>query len=82
MQHPAIPSSRTELTAPHRGEFIQLLRAGAAGRDIHDPDPARATGAWRGVTRAFVERELGRVMLHSRCLLPLRQQHLFRKAGT
>jgi SAM-dependent methyltransferase len=54
---------------PYRTQFVDLIRAGAAQGDIHGQDgPAVAS-------EGFIRRELGRVELHSRSLVPLLQAH-------
>ncbi len=56
---------------PQHARFVQLVRQGAAARDIHDSDGSGAYDADAhgiAVTERFLARELGRVDLHLRSL--------------
>lgn len=59
----------TDLTEPHRSEFVQMLQRGAGAQDIYGegvaPPPLEVARP------AFVERELGRVSMHLRGVVSL-----------
>jgi 2-polyprenyl-3-methyl-5-hydroxy-6-metoxy-1,4-benzoquinol methylase len=63
---------------PFLSQFIQLVRAGVATRDIHDS--AGVGGYDREATsrssNAFVDREVARVAMHSRSLCPTLVDHI------
>lgn len=57
---------------PYRSAFVELLKAHAASQDIHDAgDHQTDEPPDRAVSEAFIERELERVELHRRSLIPL-----------
>ncbi|MFZ5638698.1 MAG: class I SAM-dependent methyltransferase [Pseudomonadota bacterium] len=55
---------------PHRSRFVEMIRRGAASRDIHDSDgDGSYDGAFDGrVSERFLERELTRVAMHAQSL--------------
>lgn len=55
---------------PHRSRFVEMIRRGAASRDIHDSDgDGGYDGAFDGrVSDRFLERELARVAMHAQSL--------------
>jgi len=67
------PSGRAHgdaMREPHRTRFIELIRRGAAARDIHDSE---GVGDYDGrfdgeVSERFLEREIGRVAMHAQSL--------------
>lgn len=59
-----------KLAEPYLSEFCNLIHAGAAARDIHGVDAPSGP-----INRAFIQRELDRVEMHSRALLPLLLAH-------
>ena len=64
---------------PYASRLRELLLAGAAEQDIHDtPGTRPATGERIFVSNAFVERELGRVLVHSRSSVPLLEKYVGR----
>lgn len=56
---------------PYLTQFVELIRTGAAERDIHsdEPEPAMV------LADRFIRRELDRVNLHQRSLIPLLRHH-------
>jgi SAM-dependent methyltransferase len=54
---------------PYRTQFVDLIRAGAAQGDIHGVDAAAM------VNEGFIRRELDRVNVHQRSLIPLLRHH-------
>ena len=57
---------------PWRSQFVDLLQDGAASRDIHDAGTEAGYANEHGVAdSAFIRRELERVALHTRSLVPL-----------
>ncbi|MFT3954845.1 MAG: class I SAM-dependent methyltransferase [Piscinibacter sp.] len=63
----------TDLTEPHRSEFVQMLQRGAGAQDIYGegvaPPPLEVARP------AFVQRELGRVSMHLRGAASLLAAH-------
>lgn len=65
-----------ELTEPHRSQFVHLIQCGAGAQDIYNSSPTHVGDAVApSLLESFVERELGRVALHSRSLVPLLSAH-------
>jgi len=67
---PSRPAHGDTMREPHRTRFIELVRRGAAARDIHDSDgvgdyDSRFDGR---VSQRFLEREIGRVAMHAQSL--------------
>ena len=68
-----LPSGETHgdtMREPHRTRFIEMIRRGAAARDIHDSDgsgdyDSRFDGE---VSERFLEREISRVAMHAQSL--------------
>lgn len=71
MHTPSSPPS-LDMREPHRARFELLIRSGAANQDIHDAevdaDFASAAGA---AADAFIAREMARVAMHARSLVPM-----------
>lgn len=63
---------------PYRSQFIELVRMGAASRDIHDSDGLGSYDSAAGSTVAsdrFIAREVGRVDMHASSLcVPLAER--------
>src|ERR1700759_2939446 len=67
------------MSEPYRSRLEQLVRAGAASRDVHDATTSDGFANSRGhATDAFVSRELGRVDSHLRRLLPVLERRVVR----
>lgn len=67
---PSSPAHGDTMLEPHRTRFIELIRRGAAARDIHDSDgvgdyDSRFDGE---VSERFLDREIGRVAMHAQSL--------------
>ena len=59
------------MVEPHLSRFKQLIRDGAASQDVHDAVAEGGFATHRGTADdAFVEREVGRVRMHQRSLVP------------
>ena len=62
---------------PYAQKFRELIRAGAAARDMHDSSGAGKFDCEASrASEAFVEREVGRVAQHSRSLVPTLLAHV------
>jgi SAM-dependent methyltransferase len=59
------------MTEPHASEFRRLVRLGAGARDIHSGGADLGFAQRTNASRAFEERELGRVDIHRQSSCPI-----------
>jgi SAM-dependent methyltransferase len=69
----------TAMKEPYLSEFQRLVRAGAGMQDIHDSKKAVGYASRAEVaSEAWVRREVGRMEMHQKSLLPILEQYVGR----